>query len=154
MECGEAGEGWDIVGEEDHAMNRFWMPAVIITIAAFVHTAPAQDFKARLAETSSIDDIKSFCSKFDRFGVSHDATYTSGKTKLFLYWIQPRDRDTPLYFWIYASEEKKWKLVLDHPQTIEFADANVTISPTDNTVHLLNKKGETIKTYGIPDSHK
>ncbi|HVF73205.1 MAG TPA: hypothetical protein VM940_16505 [Chthoniobacterales bacterium] len=106
----------------------------------------AQDFKARLSEANSERDIREFYSKF---GDSREAFYTSGNIKLFALWVQPKDRAGATFLWLYLLRSGRWHLLVDHPETGEFAGDSVTISVVDGTVRLISPDGHVTKTYEI-----
>jgi hypothetical protein len=88
----------------------------------------AQDLKTRLAATGTTDNIREFCSRFRQFGEQHEATYTTDKTKLFVAWVQPKESATPAFLFAYVFRDGEWHLLLDYPETIQFASDTVAIS--------------------------
>jgi hypothetical protein len=125
---------------------------VLRLLIAFLATAAsisAEDLKARMPEADSTGDIHRFCSRFREFGEQHEASYTAGKTKLFVAWVQPKEHSTPAFLFAYAFRANKWHLVLDYPPTAEFANDFVVISIADRTIKLIDPSGHVAKTYEI-----
>jgi hypothetical protein len=121
-------------------------PLVFLCLTASVH---AQDLKMRVGVANTTDDIRVFCSRFRQFGDQHEATYTAGDSKLFVAWVQPKDRATPAFLFAFVLRSGKWHLLVDHPETAQFARDSVVISVADRTVRLISPDGHVTKTCEI-----
>jgi len=121
----------------------------LIVFCCFSASVHAQDLKRRLAIANGTDDIRKFCSEFRQFGVQHESTYTAGDTKLFVAWVQPKDRTTPAFLFAYVLRSDKWHLLVDYPEAIRFADDSIAISVAARTFRLISPNGHVTKTYDI-----
>src|SRR5438034_9089035 len=74
--------------------------------------AGAQDFKARLAEARSIDQVRKFYDKFSEFGTAHEQEFQADGVRFFTFWISKPDR-TQMFFWAYQRLGEKWILLVD-----------------------------------------
>ena len=81
---------------------------LVLLLSCFATSVHAQDLKARLAVSNTTDDIREFCSRFRQFGEQHEATYTTGNTKLFVAWVQPKEGASPAFLFAYVFRAGKW----------------------------------------------
>lgn len=120
-----------------------------VFLCCLIASVHAQDLKMRIAVANAPDDIRQFCSRFRQFGEQREATYTAGDTKLFVAWVQPKDRATPMFLFAYVFRSGKWHLLVDYPETAQFAHDSVAVSVADRTVRLISPDGHVTKTYDI-----
>jgi hypothetical protein len=121
----------------------------LVFLCCFAASVHAQDLKMRITVANTTDDIRAFCSRFGQFGDQHEATYTAGESKLFVVWVQPKDRATPAFLFGFVLRSGKWHLLVDYPETAQFARDSVVISVADRTIRLISPDGHVTKTYEI-----
>ena len=124
------------------------MKLLVLLLAIVIPQAShSVDFKARLAGAASKQSIREFCSKFETFGEIKESEYISSKRRLFLCWAE-RD-GAPVFLFGYVLRNSRWQLLIDHPENISFAGAQVVVSIADDSVRLIGKNGEVLKSYSL-----
>lgn len=124
------------------------MKTLVLLLAILIpHVSHAQDFKARLVGAASKKDLREFCSKFKTFGEIRESEYTSANRRLFLCWAE-RD-GAPVFLFGYVLKGSRWQLVIDHPENISLAGAQVVVSIADDSVRLIGKNGDVLKSYSL-----
>lgn len=120
---------------------------VLLLLILLPATSSAMDLKSRLAAAKDKQSLREFCARFKKFGEIREAEYQSGKSRLFLCWAESEKR--PEFLFGYAWNGSSWRLVIDHPETISYARAEVVVSIADNSVRLIGKDGKLLKSYEI-----
>mgnify|MGYP001293473526 CR=1 FL=1 len=124
------------------------MKLLVLLLAIMIPQVPhAQDFKARLVGAASKKDLRDFCSKFKAFGEVRESEYTSSNRRLFLCWAE-RD-GVPVFLFGYVLRNSRWQLLIDHPENISLAGAHVVVSIADDSVRLIGKNGDVLKSYSL-----
>jgi hypothetical protein len=109
----------DPLGSKEMQLTR-----LLALVSAIVLAGPAwsQDWKSRIAEAQSAQQIKQFYKKFEQFGVLKSETFESAGTQILVLWTEPslKAEDSNSFAWAYFLRDDRWYLFLDElfPQAI------------------------------------